>query len=213
MGGRFPFLDPLLRRPALVVEANDGPVRPGQGGDDEAHPRKEFSQVMLDLGDHPPRPVSGRGPIPKAPVTHQRGVARSAAWPGEQALDGPLQDSVGREADGIRRTPSFQRLVQGRESKGRVGADDHDLSPGPEDLIPPVRTVDVARPERGGQAVAVLVEDEERVIADGLEVAVVGGLLLGPWTGLSELSMSRVTRRVPVASRCTSSALRRASPS
>jgi hypothetical protein len=146
-------------------------------------------------------------------------VARSAAGPGEQALDGPLQDSVGREADGILHTPSFQRLVQGRESKGRVGTDDHDLSPGPvpvndgeEDLIPPVRTVDVARPERGGQAVAVLVEDEERVIADGLEVAVVGGLLLGPWTGLSELSMSRVTRRVPEASRCTSSALRRESP-
>ncbi len=61
MGGRFPFLDPLLRRPALVVEANDGPVRPGQGGDDEAHPRKEFSEVMLDLGDDPPwRSRSGR---------------------------------------------------------------------------------------------------------------------------------------------------------
>ena len=32
----------------------------------------------------------------------------------------------------------------------------------------------------GGQAVAVLVEDEERVMADGLEVAVVRGLLFGP---------------------------------
>src|SRR5712691_1823451 len=71
----------------------------------------------------------------------------------------------------------------------------------PSVLSPPVRTVDVARPERGGQAVAVLVEDEERVVADGLEVAIVGGLLLGaPCTGLSELSISRVTRRVPVAS-------------
>jgi hypothetical protein len=44
----------------------------------------------------------------------------------------------------------------------------------------PVRAVDVAGPERGGEAVAVLTEDEERVIADGLKVAVVGGLLLRP---------------------------------
>jgi hypothetical protein len=38
--------------------------------------------------------------------------------------------------------------------------------------------VDVARPERGGQAVALVVEDEERLIADGLEVTVIGRLLL-----------------------------------
>jgi hypothetical protein len=38
--------------------------------------------------------------------------------------------------------------------------------------------VDVAGPERGGQAVAVLVENEERMVADGLEVPVVGRLLL-----------------------------------
>jgi hypothetical protein len=43
----------------------------------------------------------------------------------------------------------------------------------------PIRRHKVARPKRGGQAVAVLVEDEERVIAHGLEVPVVGGLLLG----------------------------------
>src|SRR5207249_8456722 len=45
-------------------------------------------------------------------------------------------------------------------------------------LVPPGRTVDVARPEFGGEAVAVLVEDEERMVADRLEVAVVGRLLL-----------------------------------
>jgi hypothetical protein len=76
-----------------------------------------------------------------------------------RVLDGPLQDIVGREADGIRQTPSLQRFIEGRESKGRVGADDHGLSPGPvpvndgeEHLIPPVSTVDVARSKRGGQA-------------------------------------------------------------
>ena len=38
--------------------------------------------------------------------------------------------------------------------------------------------MDVAWPKLGGQAVAVLVEDEEGMVADGLEVAVVGRLLL-----------------------------------
>ncbi len=39
--------------PALVVAANDGPVRPGQGGGDEVHPQEQLAEVMLDLRDHP----------------------------------------------------------------------------------------------------------------------------------------------------------------
>ncbi len=38
MGGLFALLDPLLRRPALVVEADESSVRPGERGDDEANP-------------------------------------------------------------------------------------------------------------------------------------------------------------------------------
>src|SRR5712675_2356530 len=63
VGRGLALLDPLLRRPAPVVEADDGPVGPGQGGHDEADPREQLAEVMLDLGDHPPRPVPGRGPI------------------------------------------------------------------------------------------------------------------------------------------------------
>jgi hypothetical protein len=61
VGGGLAFLDPPFRRPALIVEADNGPVRPGQGGDDEAHPWEEFAQVMLDLGDYAARlvPVDG----------------------------------------------------------------------------------------------------------------------------------------------------------
>src|SRR5215813_14371678 len=44
--GGFALLDPLLRRPALVVETDDGPVRPGQSGDDETHPGKQLAQMM-----------------------------------------------------------------------------------------------------------------------------------------------------------------------
>src|SRR5437870_75745 len=49
---------------------------------------------------------------------------------------------------------------------------------GSRDLVPSLRAVDVARSESRGKAVTIGVEDEERVIADGLEVTVVGGLLL-----------------------------------
>jgi hypothetical protein len=52
------------------------------------------------------------------------------------------------------------------------------INDGQEDLLPPARTGDVARSELGGQAVALLIEDEERMVADGLEVAVVRRLLL-----------------------------------
>ncbi len=45
VGGFLALLDPLLGRPALVVEADDGAVRSGQGGDDEAHPRKELPEM------------------------------------------------------------------------------------------------------------------------------------------------------------------------
>ena len=60
VSGRFPVLDPLLRRLTLVVDADDGPVRPGQGGDDEAESGKQLAEMVLDLGDDPPRPVPGR---------------------------------------------------------------------------------------------------------------------------------------------------------
>ena len=73
-GGGFPFLDPLLDRPAPVVEADDGPVRPGQRGDDEAHPRDQLAEVMLDFGNDPPRPVPRCGLVVEAAVADQRGV-------------------------------------------------------------------------------------------------------------------------------------------
>ena len=185
VGGGLALLDPLLCRPALVVEADDGPVRPRQGGDDEAHPRKEFPEMMLDLRDHASRPVPGRRLILEAAVSHQRGMARSAAWPNEQILDAPLQHVVGREADRVSHPLAFQRLVEGGQREGRVRADNDGLplravavNDGKEHAVPPVRTVHVARPQLGREAVTLWIEDEARVIADGLEVAVVGRLLL-----------------------------------
>jgi hypothetical protein len=78
VGGFFALLDPLLHRLALVVDVNDGSVRPGERGDDEARPRKEFSEMMLDLGDHQGA-IRRRGLVLEAPIAHQRGVARPTA--------------------------------------------------------------------------------------------------------------------------------------
>ena len=78
VGGFLALLDPLLGRLALAVEADDRAIRSAQGGHDEAHPRKEFPEVMLDLGDHPSRPVPRRRLILEAPIADQQRVARSA---------------------------------------------------------------------------------------------------------------------------------------
>ena len=60
----------------------------------------------------------------EAPIPDQRRVPWSASGPGELVLDSPLQHLIGREPDGIGHVPSFQRLVQRGEGKGRVGSDD-----------------------------------------------------------------------------------------
>ena len=114
-------------------------------------------------------------------------MARSAAGPNEQILDAPLQDVVGLEANRVPHSSPFQCLIEGRQGERRVGADDNRLpsravpiNDGKQDLVPLVRTVDVAGSELGREAVALWAEDEERVIADGLEMAIVGGTLLRP---------------------------------
>src|SRR5262249_41468845 len=57
----FALFDPLLARPALVVEGNDALGRAGHVGDDEPDARIEFARMPFDLGDHSARlrPASG----------------------------------------------------------------------------------------------------------------------------------------------------------
>src|SRR5215510_12710442 len=101
VGGGLAFLDPLLGGAALVVEADDGPVRSAQRGDDEAHPGEEFAEMMLDLRDHTAQTVPGGKLVMEAPIADQRRVTRSAARPGEQVLDLPLQHVIGRQPDRV----------------------------------------------------------------------------------------------------------------
>ena len=78
VGGGFALLDPLLRLPTSAVEADDGAVRPGQGGHDEADAWEQLAEVMLDLRDHAARTVPGGGLVLEAAVADQRRVTRSA---------------------------------------------------------------------------------------------------------------------------------------
>ena len=55
MRGFLSLLDPLLRRAALVVEVDNGPVRPRERGADEADSGEQLLEVTLDLGDDPSR--------------------------------------------------------------------------------------------------------------------------------------------------------------
>src|SRR5262245_51752374 len=79
----------------LVVKMDNGSVRPGQGGHDEAHSGEQFTEMMFDFGDHAPRSVPGGGLVLEAAVADQRRVARSAARPRQQILDLPFQHVIG----------------------------------------------------------------------------------------------------------------------
>ena len=77
------------------------------------------------------------------------------------------------------------RLVDLRPGEGRVAAEGHLLALrllpvdlGQQQFLPAVGTVDVARAQFRRQAVALVVEQQQRMIAGGLEVSVVGALLL-----------------------------------
>src|SRR5262245_25119592 len=59
----FALLDPLLARPALVVEGNDALGRATHVRHDEADAGIKFSGMPLDLGDNPPRLSPGSGLI------------------------------------------------------------------------------------------------------------------------------------------------------
>src|ERR1700751_4985929 len=80
----FAFLDPLLARPALVVEGNDALGGAAHVRHDEADARIEFTRMPFDLGDHPPwlRPTTGL--IAEARMRPLHMVRRSSDRPRQQ---------------------------------------------------------------------------------------------------------------------------------
>jgi hypothetical protein len=76
------------------------------------HPGEKFPEVMLDLGDHPPRPVPGGGLIPKAAVADQRGVARPAAGLlSTLGINVPLHDGGALLDEGGYLSPQLVKLL------------------------------------------------------------------------------------------------------
>src|SRR6516162_61778 len=92
----FALLDPLLARPALVVESNDALGRAAHIRHDEADAGIKFSGMPLDLGDNPPRLGPGSGLIAEIGMEPAHMVRRSSDWAREQIADPALQNLVGR---------------------------------------------------------------------------------------------------------------------
>ena len=146
--------------------------------------------MVLDLGDHAARSAPRRGLILEAPIPDQRSVAGPATWSSEQILDPPLQDVIGWQPDRVAHPAAFQGLVEPGHRECGIRPH-HDRLPAPpipinerqQDFVPSSGAVDIARSEFRGEAVSLAVEHEERVVADGLEVPVVRGLLLRPMDG------------------------------
>src|SRR5262249_26345343 len=92
----FALLDPLLARPALVVESNDALGLAAHVRHDETDARIKLAGMPFDFGDHPARLgpasrlIAGVGMEP----THL--VRWSSDWALEQVADPMLQDLVGR---------------------------------------------------------------------------------------------------------------------
>ena len=97
----FAFLDPLLARPALVVEGDDPLRRSCHVGDDEADTRIKLSGMPFDLRNHPARLGPASGLIAEVRIKPAHLVWRPPNRTLEQIADPVLEDPVGRQADRI----------------------------------------------------------------------------------------------------------------
>ena len=136
--------------------------------------------MELHLRDHPPGHRPTRRLIEKTVEPKHRLVAWPSHRPGQQLHNLPLQIVVSGKANGVLHVPLFERLVDLRLGKGGVAPEGHlfalrllPLDLGQQQFLPVVGAVDIAGPQFGGQTVAFAAEQQQRMIAGGLEVAVV----------------------------------------
>ena len=123
MRGLLAFLDPLLRRPALVVEPHDGAIGELEIRHDEADAREQLADMVLDFRDDPPRLRPTARLIRKALVPDERLAAGPPRRPGEKTSNIPLQILIGRNADRIRHTALLKCLVDFWFGKRRIGSE------------------------------------------------------------------------------------------
>ena len=116
--GVFALFDLLLRRAPPIVEVHHilGPGR--HGGDDDAHPREQFSPVPFPLGHDPPWPVPAPRLIRKGDGLSRRSPHRAL----QQVLNLPLQHLFAGEPDDVEDLPLFQVRIDFRAGKGYIGS-------------------------------------------------------------------------------------------
>jgi len=88
------FLDVLLGRATLIVEAEDLLGLQGQVGDEKANAGEQFAGVPLHLGHYPARPVPGARLIFKLIIEPPHMVWRLADRALEQVCNSLLQHGV-----------------------------------------------------------------------------------------------------------------------
>jgi len=142
---------------------------------------------MLYLCNHPSGGLPTLGLVQKPLVLHQGFETGPSHRTFQQLLDVPLQGFVGRYPDGILHTPLLQCFVNLRFGKGRVSPKRNFLPPSllafdlrQQEFFPTVSTGCIAGPQLRSKTVASAVEQQQRVIAGGFKVPIVGALLLLP---------------------------------
>src|SRR5450756_1555905 len=105
------LLDPLLRRPPLVIEPHHRPARRLHGGHDETQPRGQLPSMVLHLRHYSACGLPTGGLVEKALVPHDGFVTRPPHRAREQFLDVPQQVVVRGKPNRVFHPALFQRFV------------------------------------------------------------------------------------------------------
>ena len=184
--GVLAFLDPLLGHTASVVKVNHAWGLCAHIGHNETDSRIEFALMPFDLGDDPTRTVPTGGLIFEVGKPDDGLSGWTTHRPGQQVFNLLLKDIVCGKPDGIQKALLLQVFINPRLGKGgiptKVFAEflllvaSHDRF---QQLLPAIRTVNVAGPKHGIFAISELVEAKQGMVTSASEMAVVGrGFLL-----------------------------------
>ena len=89
------FLDPLLRRPPMVVEADNVLLAPGEVGDDEPNSGEKLATMPFRFRDYPTLTIPRRGLVPELVVYDDWSLRRTPNRPRHELLNFTVQDVIG----------------------------------------------------------------------------------------------------------------------
>src|SRR5262249_9498736 len=124
------LFDPLLARPALVVEGDDIFGGPRHVRHDEADARIKFARMPFDLGDDAAALCPASGLISEICIGTPHFVRRPPNRARQKMANPLLQDAVRRQSDRVFDPLGFEELVNVWTSEGGVSTkvDARDLS-------------------------------------------------------------------------------------